>query len=84
MCVRYLTVSGESSHYGCLTDGREWRFYVVDGERMFIRFVLADNRENTIRILGRYSDLQPLTIGALTFLSAGRTPVRDNSSPIWY
>ena len=59
ICVRWLTVSGESSHYGCLTDGKEWRFYVVDGESMFINFVLADNRENTVRILGRYPDLQP-------------------------
>jgi hypothetical protein len=81
--VHWLTVSGESSHYGCLTDGKEWRFYVVDGESMFKK-VVADNRENTIRILGRYPDLQPLTIGALTFLSAGRAPVRDNSAPIWF
>jgi hypothetical protein len=82
--VRWLTGSGESSHYGCLTDGREWRFYVVDEDSMFMQFVVADNRENTIKILGRYPDLQPLTICALTFLSTGRAPVRDSSAPIWY
>ena len=55
-----LTISEQSSCYGCLTDGKEWRFYVVDGERMFIKFVVADSRENTIRVLGRYPGLQPL------------------------
>jgi hypothetical protein len=82
--VRGLTVRGELSHYGCLTDGKQWRFYMVDRESMFITSVLADNREATIRILGRYPDLQRLTTGVLTFLSAGHAPVRDNSAPIWY
>ena len=82
--MRWLTISGQTSHYGCLTDGKQWRFYVVDGERMYLNFVVADNTENIVRILGRYPDLQPLTIGALTFLSVGRAPVRDNHAPIWY
>jgi len=56
-----LTISEQSSCYGCLTDGKKWRFYVVDGEKMFIKHIIADNRQNAIRVLGRYLNLQPLT-----------------------
>jgi hypothetical protein len=44
----------------------------------------ADSRDNIILILGRCSDLQPLTLGILTHLCAGRFPVHHDTTAIWY
>jgi hypothetical protein len=54
--VHWLTVRGTTTHYGALTDGREWRFYVIDGDMFFMNPVTADSRDNIVLILGRCSD----------------------------
>ena len=54
--MRWLTVRGTTTHYGALTDGRDWRFYVVDGDAFFMKSIPADSRDNIILILGRCSD----------------------------
>jgi hypothetical protein len=72
-------------HYGALTDGRDWGFYIVDSDAFFMKFITADTCDNIILILGRCSDfLIILTLGILTRLYADRFPIRDDTAVIWY
>jgi len=65
--------TGTTTHYGALTDSRDWRFYILDGDGFFMKSITADSRENIVLILG-----------ILTRLCAGRFPVHDDTTAIWY
>jgi hypothetical protein len=55
--VHWLTVRGTTTHYGALTDGRDWRFYVIDDDAFYMNSITADSRENIVLILGRCSEI---------------------------
>jgi hypothetical protein len=53
LVVCWLTVRGTTTHYGALTDGRDWRFYIIDDDAYFVKSISADSRANIVLILGR-------------------------------
>ena len=82
--MRWLTVRGTTTHYGALTDSRDWRFYIIDGDGFFMKSITADSRDNIFLILGRYSDFLATFNTRYLHLCAGRFPVNDDTTAIWY